>query len=268
MKAFVIDTNHCNGCYCCQIGCKDEHCGNDWTPYAKPQPDIGHFWGKMVQTERGANTHVKVAYVFTPCQHCKDAPCIEACTAEAIYRRDDGLVIIDPVKCTGCRACMNADACPYGVIYFNENLFIAQKCTGCAHLVDRGWPIAVPRCMDNCPTEAIQFGEESALSISGTETLHPEYGTNTRVHYTELPKRFVAGTVYDPSTNEVVIGATCSISGAAGSASATTDEFGDFWLNGLGEGEFTLTITSGSKTKTLTGDTTTGDIGLEDIALS
>jgi NAD-dependent dihydropyrimidine dehydrogenase PreA subunit len=163
---------------------------------------------------------------------------------------------------------MNSDACPYGVIYFNENLFIAQKCTGCAHLVDRGWPISVPRCMDNCPTEAIQFGEESALSISDTETLHPEYGTNPRVHYTELPKRFVAGTVYDPSTNEVVIGATCSISGAAGTANATTDEFGDFWLNGLGEGEFTLTITSDSKTKTITGDTTEGDVGLEDIALS
>lgn len=36
MKAFVIDVSICNGCSCCQIACKDEHVGNDWTPYAKP----------------------------------------------------------------------------------------------------------------------------------------------------------------------------------------------------------------------------------------
>ncbi len=66
----------------------------------------------------------------------------------------------------------------------------------------------------------------------------------------------------------MVIGANCSISGAVGSKSITTDEFGDFWLEGLGEGAFTLTITSGGKTTTITGDTTGKDIGLGDIALS
>ena len=44
MKAFYIDLSVCNGCYCCQIACKDEHVANDWTPYAKPQPDTGQFW--------------------------------------------------------------------------------------------------------------------------------------------------------------------------------------------------------------------------------
>ena len=46
MKVFVIDVGICNGCYSCQIACKDEHVGNDWTPYAKPQPDTGQFWLK------------------------------------------------------------------------------------------------------------------------------------------------------------------------------------------------------------------------------
>jgi Fe-S-cluster-containing dehydrogenase component len=27
MKAFVIDVSICNGCYCYQIACKDEHVG-------------------------------------------------------------------------------------------------------------------------------------------------------------------------------------------------------------------------------------------------
>jgi hypothetical protein len=122
--------------------------------------------------------------------------------------------------------------------------------------------------MDNCPTEAIRFGEESSLDLNGTETLHPEYGLTPRVHYKNLPKRFVAGTVYDPSSNEVVIDADCSVSGAAGTATVQTNNFGDFWIDGLGKGEFTLTITNGGKTKTITGDTTEGDVGLADIALS
>ena len=36
MKAFLVDVSICNGCYNCQIACKDEHCSNDWMPYARP----------------------------------------------------------------------------------------------------------------------------------------------------------------------------------------------------------------------------------------
>src|SRR4030042_433526 len=137
-KAFAIDISICNGCYCCQIACKDEHVANDWTPYAKPQPDTGQFWLKQNEFVRGTVPKVKMHYLPILCMHCDEAPCIPACPIEgAIYKRDDGLVIIDPVKCTGCRNCV--DACPYHVIFFNEDLNIAQKCTGCAHLLADGW---------------------------------------------------------------------------------------------------------------------------------
>ena len=43
-KVMIIDITKCNGCYNCQVACKDEHVGNDWTPIAKPQPEIGQFW--------------------------------------------------------------------------------------------------------------------------------------------------------------------------------------------------------------------------------
>jgi len=265
MKAFVIDVNECSGCYQCQIVCKDEHCGNDWTPYAKPQPEWGHYWGKMNETERGHIPHVKVAHVFVPCQHCYDAPCIKDCPVTAIYTRPDGLVIIDPKKCTGCQLCI--DACPYGAIYYNTQIQIAQKCTGCAHLVDRKVHFA-PRCADACPHRAIEFGEESELDLSGAETLHPEYGLTTKVHYKNLPKRFVAGTVYDPIAKEVVIGAACTLSGTGGLFTATTDAFGDFWFEGLPAEDFSLTIESAGKTVTMTVSTKEQDKGLGDIALS
>jgi len=54
MKAFRINVNRCNGCHSCQIACKDEHVGNDWAPYAKPQPEWGQFWGKLLIFERGS----------------------------------------------------------------------------------------------------------------------------------------------------------------------------------------------------------------------
>jgi Fe-S-cluster-containing dehydrogenase component len=53
MKVMLIDYAVCNGCYNCQIACKDEHCGNDWTPIAKPQRRQGHFWHMVTSEERG-----------------------------------------------------------------------------------------------------------------------------------------------------------------------------------------------------------------------
>ena len=210
---------------------------------------------------------LSMSFIFVPCQHCENATCIAACPQEAIYRRDDGLVIIDPVKCNGCRECLHPDACPYNAIYWNQNYRIAQKCTGCAHLIDRG-EVFGPRCADNCPVLALKFGEESELDISGhNETLHPEFGLTTRVHYKNLPKRFIAGTVYDPSSKDIIEGATCTVSGSAGSKTATTNHFGDFWLDGLAEADYTLTISKDGKTKTISVSTITEDIGLGDIAL-
>lgn len=174
MKAFLIDVKKCVGCHDCQVGCKDEHCGNDWSPYAKPQPDTGQFWCKVDQKERGHKPHVKVSYIPRLCNHCENAPCMKAATGDAVYRRDDGLVLIDPEKAKGQKQIV--EACPYHVIYWNEALNIPQKCTGCAHLLDdASSPIRVPRCVDNCHVNVIMFGEEDQLGLDGTEeVLHPQ----------------------------------------------------------------------------------------------
>jgi tetrathionate reductase subunit B len=243
MKVFIVDVGICNGCYNCQIACKDEHVGNDWTPYAKPQPDTGQFWMRLTEHIRGTVPKVKMHYIPMPCMHCDAAPCIAACSVKAIYKRNDGLVILDPEKCTGCKNCV--DACPYSAIFFNESLNIAQKCSGCAHLLDRGdWK--EPRCVDVCPTGALKFGEESEFKdlIAKAEVFKPELGTRPRAYYMNIPKKFIAGTVYDPSKKEVIIGATCTLSGAkAGKkVTATSDAFGDFWFQGLADGTYNLKI--------------------------
>jgi tetrathionate reductase subunit B len=271
-KVFVIDIAKCNGCHTCQVACKDEHVGNDWTPIAKSQPETGHFWLKLEQRVRGTVPKVKVAYRPHLCNHCGEAPCMEACPAEeAIYRRKDGLIIIDPVKCTGCRLCV--DACPHKTIYFNEELNIAQKCTGCAHLLDEGWK--EPRCVDACPTLAIRFMDEKKAEkeIAQSEVWRPELKEELkpRVHYLHLPGRFIAGTVYDPREKEVVIGASCTLTetGSGKKLDTRTDSYGDFWFEDLKEGKFDLHIQVGAKKESFAGlDTTGKDINLGDIPLT
>ncbi len=85
-----------------QIACKDEHVGNDWSPYTKPQPERGHFWMKVKEIERGTLPEkVKVDWIPIPCMHCEEAPCLKACPNRAIYQREDGIVMIDPATCKG-----------------------------------------------------------------------------------------------------------------------------------------------------------------------
>jgi Fe-S-cluster-containing dehydrogenase component len=240
MKCSVIDFDMCMGCYYCQIACKDEHCNNDWSRYAKPQPMHGQFWLNISQAVRGTLPKVKVSYLPRLCMHCDDAPCVMVCGVEgAIYKRDDGLVIIDP-----------------------------EKCTGCAHLLDDDWE--VPRCADACPTDAIIFGKESELKglIKKAEVLNPESMTQPRVYYKGLPKKFVGGTVYDPDRKEVVTGATCVLKDRNGDDAfeAKTDKFGDFWFQGLEDDRtFTLTIEQAGMTKTIDAINTAKDVNLKDI---
>jgi Fe-S-cluster-containing dehydrogenase component len=268
-KVFVVDVGICNGCYCCQIACKDEHVGNDWNPYAKPQPDTGHFWLRLNEYIRGTVPKVKMHYIPVMCQQCDNAPCLEACKVEgAMTKREDGVIIINPEKCTGCKNCV--DACPYGAIFFNEDLNLAQKCTGCSHLIDEGWE--EPRCVDACPTEALKYGEESDFKdlIAKAESLKPELGSRPRVYYLNIPKKFIGGTIYDPVAKEVIVGATCTLSGPKASQKRTiTDGFGDFWFEGLETGKYTLKIDAkGFVSKSFADLSTEKDVNLGDIALT
>jgi Fe-S-cluster-containing dehydrogenase component len=268
-KVMIIDIEKCNGCYNCQVACKDEHVANDWTPIAKPQPDTGQFWMKVTDIVQGTVPKVRVRYMHDICQHCDEAPCIPACKSKAIYQRNDGIVIIDPEKCTGNRNCL--DACPYGVIYFNTDLNISQKCTFCAHLLDKDWK--EPRCVDACPTGALTFGEESELKdlIAKAEVLKPETGAKPRVYYIGLlNKYFIAGSVYDPEEDECLEGATVTLTSLASkkAVSIETDIFGDFWFERQEPGKYSLRIEkNGYAPKAVESIDASKDVNVGDIEL-
>lgn len=235
-KAFLVQVERCSGCSLCLIACKDEHVGNSYAPWTAAQPDSGHFWMNVVRLERGKIPRVSMSYLPLFCQHCENAPCIKACSEDAIKRRPDGLVWIDPGVCNGCGLCQQA--CPYEVIYMNGALGIAQKCTGCAHRVDEGLP---PRCVDVCPHEAIIFADVTDPVFTAQEqdrpnaTYCPEYQTKPLVLWRGLPKPAVAGIVIDAGGDEVVAGAEITSVDLFDDRKVTgrSDEFGDFWIRNL-----------------------------------
>ncbi|KKM12760.1 hypothetical protein SY88_02370 [Clostridiales bacterium PH28_bin88] len=234
----IIDLEKCSGCYNCFLACRDEHCGNDFPPYSLAQPMEGHFWMRLLEFERGKYPKVKVDYLPLTCMHCGAPVCASVAESGAVYRREDGIVIIDPEKAKGQKQI--AAACPYRVIYWNEEKNLPQKCTMCAHLLDQGW--REPRCVEACPTGALVFGDlEDPASTAGQlacsgrcETYRPEFNLQGGVHYIGLPKKFIAGTVLFDDTGECAENVSVTLEGQAGQIMHTiTNNFGDFELDGL-----------------------------------
>lgn len=211
MKTILVDPERCIQCGNCMIACKDEHCGNDWSPIAAAQGK-GQQWVRLVKEEVCSGAFVKVNRTPVMCQHCKNAACVEACPHGAAYRREDGIVIIDPTKCTGCGACRKA--CAYGAIFIDEEARIAQKCTMCAHLLDEGWE--APRCVSACPADCLTFADVDELDDvnlkAPLEFLHPEACDEPLVAYVNLPKPFIAGEVASRATGELVRNAKVTVS--------------------------------------------------------
>ena len=53
----IIDVALCQGCNNCFLACKDEHVGNDWPGYTRPQSDHGERWIQIPCHERGQYPH-------------------------------------------------------------------------------------------------------------------------------------------------------------------------------------------------------------------
>jgi len=239
----VIDLARCHDCNDCFLSDKDEFVGNDFPPYSLAQPWSGHRWMNIERKERGQHPIVQAVYRPTPCLQCDDAPCIKDSPAGTVYKREDGLVIIDPEKAKGHPEIVQT--CPYEVIFWNEELQLAQKCTGCAHLMDAGW--TETRCSQVCPTEAIKLvladDAEMAeiVAAEGLEVLRPELGAKPRVYYKNLyrwTKVFASGSVAYRDTDECAEGARVTVSaGGAVVGEGVVNNYGEFVVDRLDPGK-------------------------------
>jgi Fe-S-cluster-containing dehydrogenase component len=250
----IIDVEKCENCNNCFLSCKDEHVDNDWPGYAAPQAGQGPSWIAIYANERGQFPLIDVGYLPVPCMHCDDAPCIKSAKDGAIYKRPDGIVIIDPVKAKGQEALTRA--CPYNVILWNKERDIPHKCTLCAHLLDDGW--GKTRCVQACPTGALRLlhAEEAEMQdlvrIEKLEFFQPERNTKPRVYYRNLfrfTRCFIAGSVElrINDRDECAEGATVTLLNGKGEmvGECVTDNFGDFKVDNLGENSGTYTLRIG-----------------------
>jgi Fe-S-cluster-containing dehydrogenase component len=248
----VIDCALCHDCNDCFLADKDEFVGNDFPPLSVAQPWSGHRWINIHRKERGQFPIVDVVYLPQPCMHCTEAACMKNSPQGTIYRRKDGIVIIDPAKAKGHREIV--DTCPYGAIYWNEEAAVPQKCTGCAHLIDEGW--TETRCSQVCPTGAIKLvladdAEMAKLTAAeALEAYRPELGTRPRVLFKNLyrwEKVFVSASVAYKDTDECAEGATVTVSnGGAKVGAGVANNYGEFRVDKLEPGkEYEVKVEAG-----------------------
>jgi len=237
----IIDVAKCENCNSCVVVTKDEYIGNNFPGYSAPQPKHGHNWIRIQRKVRGSAPMVDAAYLPTTCNHCDDAPCVRAGGGKAVVKREDGIVIVDPVHAKGRRDLVAA--CPYDAIWWNEELELPQIWSFDAHLLDAGW--TQPRCVQSCPTQAMQSLKANPEEIAETarvdrlQVLQPELGTRPRVLYKNLHRftaAFVGGkaVVEEAGIRECVSGASALLKKNGKELARTeTDVFGEFKFDGL-----------------------------------
>ena len=185
----VIDLDTCVGCQACATSCKEWNAGGYSAPLtdqdAHGSDPHGAWLNRVHSYEVGAGAG-------------KAAPCISRARACIARRRpaspsarpahptsapSDGIVLVNPDTCIGCKLC--SWACPYGAREYDYDDGVMKKCTLC---VDRIYNETfapedrIPACVRACPTGARHFGDlgdpDSAVSqlVEGARRLRSAAG--------------------------------------------------------------------------------------------
>ena len=199
----VIDLDTCVGCQACATSCKEWNAQGDSGPLTDTDPQGAHVSGPWFNRIHGyevreeGRSDSRIVNFPRSCLHCEEPACVTVCPTGASYKRaEDGIVLVNPETCIGCKLC--SWACPYGAREYDYMQGVMKKCTLC---VDRIYNVnlepedQVPACVKACPTGARHFGdladETSAVSVlvkeRGGFDLFPEMGYKPTNKY--LPPR-------------------------------------------------------------------------------
>ena len=211
----VIDVHRCVGCYSCTITCRQEH----FLPR-------NIYFNRVLITERGRYPAVNKVILPVQCNQCQEAVCVKVCPTGASSKREDGIVMVDGNKCTGCEYCVIA--CPYqmrtlygdtkteyfpqqgltpyellGKRLYSHEPDTILKCNFCLERIEKGLKQglkpgkdreATPACVIICPARARYFGDlddpEDEVSRMIVEKkavpLHREFATEPSIFYIGL----------------------------------------------------------------------------------
>lgn len=176
---FVVDLDRCIGCKGCQVACKLNN-----------NVALGSC-RNAVKTVGPTGIYPNVQMYFLPsmCQQCENPTCVEVCPTGACYKRsEDGIIVIDQNLCIGCKSCANA--CPYKVNTYNQELMVMDKCNTCIARREKG---ELPACVKNCSGGALHVGDindpesevSKLLKEAGEENVYTlrDFGNGPTVRY-------------------------------------------------------------------------------------
>ncbi len=151
---FLINSDRCIQCHACEVACKT------WNSV-----EAGISWRKVADFWLGEFPDSANQTISFSCMHCGKPACAAVCPEKAISKRgEDGIVIVDRTRCTGCRTCTTA--CPYDVPRYGQSGTM-QKCHMCLNRLEQN---KQPLCAATCPGEALKFGFLEELTETPVRT--------------------------------------------------------------------------------------------------
>ena len=150
------------------------------------------------------------------CNHCSNPPCCRVCPTQATWQREDGVVMMDPHRCIGCRFCMAA--CPFGARSFNwgdprrvmrveklkklnprfptnpdyptRSKGVVEKCNFCAERLAKGKLPACVEAADKVKKNALTFGDLADPGSAVRQILKKHYSIRRKPELGSEPNLF------------------------------------------------------------------------------
>lgn len=178
--AMIIVQDRCIGCKACEKTCK-----STW----KVPQDEHSYRTKVHYIGKAQSFTTERTWLPVLCNQCDRPLCVSVCPTSASYKRkEDGIIMVDPDKCIGCKTCMTS--CPYDARYYNSKIHSVDKCTFCQPRVELG---ENPACVEKCPQKVRIFGDlndplsevsQILKKAADYRVLKPEARTHPNVFYT------------------------------------------------------------------------------------
>lgn len=143
MRRVYVKEEVCIGCHLCEVYCQRQQAPT--TDLIKAFKKDRRPLPRLRVEENG------IISLSVRCQHCDEAPCIQACLTGALSRDPvSSLVTVDEERCIGCGTCLLF--CPLGVLRLDTGQKKMVKCDLCQSE-------EIPACVANCPNEALIYVE-------------------------------------------------------------------------------------------------------------
>jgi len=200
----------------CAETCHRIHNVPDW---GDPKLEIKWIWKETYEHTFAGQGHnyqgeeFKEKNFLVFCNHCDNPACCRVCPTKATWKREvDGVVMMDPHRCIGCRFCMAA--CPFGARSFNwgdprkapaelntefptnrdyptRTKGVVEKCNLCAERIAKGQFPACVEIANEIKKDSFLFGDLEDPGSNVRKLLRsryairrkPELGTGPNIYY-------------------------------------------------------------------------------------